>query len=152
VKKFIAAGLFLLGLSACSIPPPAAVTSAPTLARELTSTAVPTGISSSPTAAADVTAELTPVDPSTTEWYGIPIMPGAMTGEGDAEGYVFTIQASSQQVQAYYEEELGKLGWQAAGRTDEESSLTLTFVNSAAELLSITIIAREDQALVLLVK
>ena len=75
-----------------------------------------------------------------------------MTGEGDAEGYVFTIQATSQQVQAYYEEELGKLGWQAVGRTDEESSVTLAFVNSAAELLSITIIAREDQALVLLVK
>ena len=43
-------------------------------------------------------------------WKGIPVMPDATSGEGDEEGYVFTIHATSQQVQDYYQVELARLG------------------------------------------
>jgi hypothetical protein len=83
-------------------------------------------------------------------WKGIPIMPGAISGEGDEEGYVFTVKATPQQVQDYYQTELGKLGWQLSSRSEEGSSLILLFMNSASSVLTVNVLARQDTALVLL--
>jgi hypothetical protein len=66
------------------------------------------------------------------EWKGIPIMPGAVAGEGDEEGYVFTIRATPQQVQDYYQLELGKLGWPSLAQGDGESSTMLPQSPSAS--------------------
>ena len=77
-------------------------------------------------------------------------MPGAISGEGDQEGYVFTVKATSQQVQDYYQTELGKLGWQLSSRSEEGSSLILLFMNSASSVLTVNVLARQDTALVLL--
>jgi hypothetical protein len=80
-------------------------------------------------------------------------MPGALAGEGDEEGYVFTIKATPRQVQEYYDLELGKLGWHAlAAGAGAKSSLLLIFTNDASETLNISIIAKGDECLVLLVK
>ncbi len=99
----------------------------------------------------------TPLPPTETpatasEWDGIPIMPDAVAGEGDEEGYVFTIKATPQQVREYYELELGKLGWQSSSEEDGDTTLTLIFMNEAAETLTVSIIAKGDQSLVLLAK
>jgi hypothetical protein len=77
-------------------------------------------------------------------------MPNAITGEGDAEGYVFTVKATAQQVQDYYQAELGKLGWQLLAAGEGEASLS--FVNHASETLTVSIITKGDEVLVLLVK
>ena len=90
--------------------------------------------------------------PPETAWNGIPIMPGATAGEGDPEGYVFTIQAEPGQVQEFYEIELGKLGWQLAGQESNATTLALLFTNSASETLTINIVSKDGQALVLLAK
>lgn len=95
---------------------------------------------------------LTGTSEAASEWQGIPIMPGAMTGEGDEEGYVFTIQATPQEVQEYYQLELEKLGWQALATDDDDSSLTLIFTNEAAATLTVSVIAKGEEALVLLAK
>jgi hypothetical protein len=79
-------------------------------------------------------------------------MPDAIAGEGDAEGYVFTIRATPQQVQEYYQLELGKLGWQFFAEGQGEASLMLIFMNDAAETLSVSILTRGNESLVLLVK
>jgi hypothetical protein len=79
-------------------------------------------------------------------------MPGAVAGDGDEESYVFTIRAAPQEVQEYYELELGKLGWQLSAQEDGDASLLLTFMNDATATLTVSIIARGDDALVLLVK
>lgn len=123
-----------------------------------TPTPTPTGtFAAVPTRTATRAPTHTPSPPTETpgtasEWNGIPIMPGAVAGDGDEESYVFTIQATPQEVQEYYELELGKLGWQLSAQEDDDASLLLIFINDASATLTVSIIAKGDEALVLLVK
>jgi hypothetical protein len=53
-----------------------------------------------------------PVGTPVSEWRGLPIMPGAIAGEEtDTGAYIFTINASLDDIQNFYELELRKLGW-----------------------------------------
>jgi hypothetical protein len=79
-------------------------------------------------------------------------MPGAFAGEGDEEGYVFTIQATSQQVQEYYQLELARRGWQPSAQEGSGSSVLLSFTDSPAATLTVSILAKGEEVLVLLVK
>ncbi|RPI92446.1 MAG: hypothetical protein EHM40_12965 [Chloroflexi bacterium] len=123
-----------------------------------TPTPVPTRtFTAVPTLAPTRTPTTTPVPPTETpavasEWKGIPIMPGAVAGEGDEEGYVFTIKATPQQVQEYYGTELAELGWQPFAQGDGEASLMLIFMNEDSMTLTVSVIAKGDEVLVLLVK
>ena len=147
MKKLIVVSLsfLIMLLAACNFPGqgPVAIQ---------TLTVAPTVTSLPSTQTPDAVASLIPEGQPAAEWDGVPIMPGAIAGEGDEESYVFTIQATSQQVQDYYHLELGKLGWQPFGTGDGDSSLMLMFTNSASATLTISIIEKGDQALVLLVK
>jgi hypothetical protein len=78
-------------------------------------------------------------------------MPEARTGEGDEESYVFTIQATLQQVRGYYELEMSKRGWQLSIEGDGVTSLMLTFTKES-ETFTVDMIAKGDEVLVLLVK
>jgi hypothetical protein len=100
----------------------------------------------------DVVSSLIPDVQPASEWNGIPIMPGAIAGDGDEESYVFTIQATPPQVQEYYQHELAKLGWHPSATDNQASSLMLMFTNNASATLTISIIAKGDQVLVLLMK
>ena len=79
-------------------------------------------------------------------------MPGAIAGEGDEEGYVFTIKATSQQVQEYYQLELGKLGWQLSAQENSGASLRLSYMDSSSTTLTVSILSKGEEVLVLLVK
>jgi hypothetical protein len=79
-------------------------------------------------------------------------MPGAIAGEGDEEGYVFTIKATSQQVQEYYDLELGKLGWQRSAQENNGTSLMLSYMDSSSATLTVSILSKGEEVLVLLVK
>jgi hypothetical protein len=153
VKKTIAVCsiLFLLILVACSnfvrpnpptVPTPT-LTIIPTLV--LTNTSVPQPETP------DAVAAIAPEGQPAAEWNGIPIMPNAIAGEGDEESYVFTVKATPQQVQEYYQLELGKLGWQLSVTGDGDSSLMM-FTNNASVTLTISLITKGDEVLVLLVK
>lgn len=157
MKKLIAAIVFLLALASCSASPEqpetptnptptltASPISTPTL--QLTPTA-PAPTVTSPTAPSP-TLEGGPV----AEWKGIPIMSGALTGEGDEEGYVFTIRASSQQVQDYYQLELAARGWQSLSEESEGSSRVLVFIDTTSTMLTVRILTQGEEALVLLTK
>jgi hypothetical protein len=143
VKKIVAAALLLLTLSSCADPAqptPTVVTPIPTPAATATRTPPP------------VPAMETPTAQATSAWNGIPIMPGAIAGEGDEEGYVFTIRTTPAQVQEYYQLELGRLGWQSVSQEQGDSSLILLFMNNASATITVSIISKGDQVLVLLVK
>jgi hypothetical protein len=142
VKKLIATSLLALTLVACS----SVVQSTPVV------TAIPTMM-------VTVTPTLSPLPPTETrevqpvsEWNGIPIMPGAIAGEGDEEGYVFTIKATPQQVQEFYQIELGKMSWQPISQDASSSSLMLVFMDSTSATLTVNILSKGDEVLVLLVK
>ena len=163
MNKLIAAILlsFALTLTACSSF--AGPTASPTPVPTLTFTALPTSTATftptstpaplPPTETPDVVSALAPEGEPASEWQGIPIMPGAIAGEGDEESYVFTIRATAQEVQDYYELELGELGWQLLTRGEgKDSSLMLIFMNDAADMVTVSILAKGDESLVLLVK
>lgn len=79
-------------------------------------------------------------------------MPGAIAGEGDEEGYVFAIKAGSAQIQAYYQMELGNRGWGLSSEEAGSSSITMIFTNAASEALTVSILSKGEEALVLLAK
>lgn len=145
MKKSIAACwlLLLLVLAACSNPAQPSSTAIPTLTLPPVSSFTPANPS------LPLTETVSEGKPAS-EWKGIPIMPGATSGEGDEEGYVFTVKATPQQVQDYYQMELGKLGWQLSSRSEDGSSLVLLFMNSASSILTVSVLAKQDKVLVLL--
>lgn len=80
-------------------------------------------------ARAEATAEV--VLPSGTplaEWEGIPIMPDAISGETAADAYQYTTQSDLDEIIAFYETELSRLGFELEVITDESAGYTtLTF-------------------------
>jgi hypothetical protein len=148
VKKRIVISFLLLTLGACSsvIKPISTEILISTAVPTQTATVIPTMTFLSSDEMPDVISELA------SEWNGIPIMPGEIAGEGDQDGYVFTIEATPQTVQEYYQLELGNLGWQLLSQEADDSSILLMFVNGASETLTIHVIAKDGEALVLLVK
>lgn len=154
MKKPIAASLLLMIiiLTACSNFMQPSPTASPTLTLTVLPTLAPTNTFVPSTETPDAVSALLPEGQPASEWNGIPIMPEAIAGEGDEESYVFTVKATPQQVQEYYQLELGQLGWQPFATGDGDSSLMLMFTNSASATLTISIIAKGDEVLVLLVK
>ena len=142
MKKVIAASLLMLTLTACSI----------TTQLTPAATAIPTGIAAVTVIPSALLPSQTSEGQLTLEWNGIPIMPGAIAGEGDEEGYVFTIKATPAQVQEYYQLELGKLGWQPFAQEDGDSSMIIIFTDGASATLTVSILSKWDDVLVLLVK
>ena len=96
MKTLIAAHLLLLTLVACSGP----------AQRTPAVPEVSTQIATVTLAPSPASPSQTPAGQPAAAWNGIPIMPGAIAGEGDEEGYVFTLKATSQQVQEYYQQGL----------------------------------------------
>lgn len=124
----------------------------PTFTLSPTPTELPTNTPQPPTATPDVLSALRPVGTPDKEWKGIPIMPGAIAGNGDNEKYVFTINATPKDIQAYYERELSKSGWvlMTSGAGDTGATM-LIFNNGKPPLMPISIIPDGDLMLVLIV-
>lgn len=152
MKKPVIASLLLLilVLSACSSFPQTTPTALPTLAFIVTPTFALTNAMPPSTETPESVSVNGPQGQLASEWNGIPIMPEAIAGEGDEESYVFTVKATPQQVQEYYQLELGKLDWQLLAA--EEGDASMKFMNNASQTLTIKLIAKGDQVLVLLVK
>lgn len=140
MKKLVVASLISLILVACSNTVQLTASATPTLSATVTPTASPLPPSE------------TPDGRPASNWNGIPIMPGAVAGEGDEEGYVFTVKAMPGQVQEYYQLELGKLGWQPFAQEDGDSSTIIIFTDGASATLTVNILSKGDDVLVLLMK
>ena len=74
-------------------------------------------------------------------WQGIPIMPGALFGDYSAEeAYVFSIDASRDEIETYYTIELPKLGWEPFAAGDSEAGTVLLMFMGEKGTLTITIL------------
>jgi hypothetical protein len=81
-------------------------------------------------------------------------MPNAVSGDGDDKGYSYTVDATVNEVQKYYDKALAKLGWSAFATGKGEGDSVLLFYQKGSEML--TLLAVSDAAsgltLVVLVK
>jgi hypothetical protein len=123
-------------------------TSTATIIPTSTSTPEPTATSTnSPVPETEESSEYLLPPPSgvpAAKWEGIPIMPDAIAGEGDSTGYLFTIDSSPEEIQEYYEQELGKLGYNlfASGQGSTES--IILFFMKGDESVAISIQPQPD--------
>lgn len=136
-------------LVSCSAFAPA-VTVTPTPTGTSTPTAAPTPMP--PTQTPDVLAGLIPTGQPLPAWNGIPVMPGALSGDGDEASYRFTIAAAPVEVQVYYDRILAGLGWSpfTAGQS-ENGALFLIYMQDQA-MMTVSVIPGDDLLLVMLVK
>jgi len=163
MKKPIALHLILIALliPACSSmagPPPIPVptvtsTSTPLPTATNTETSAPTNPAIPPTENSDVLSALLPDGQPDTEWNGIPVMPGAILGDGDIDAYRFTIKATRDEIQSYYERELANLGWEPMASGEGNAGVFLMFFTDPQDAtLTVTIVPNGDEFLVMLVK
>jgi ABC-type amino acid transport substrate-binding protein len=92
--------------------------------RDSEGTEIPATIETGTTTAASASTPVPPLGTSSpggefelsgtplASWRGVPIMPGAIAGQEESETYRFTISASTQDIQTYYQGELTSMGWQ----------------------------------------
>lgn len=59
------------------------------------------------------------------EWEGIPIMPGAISGEATNDGYQFTTQADLDEIMRFYETALTNLGFEFELTVDETAGYAI---------------------------
>jgi hypothetical protein len=116
--------------------PTTTYTPEPTITPTSTNTPEPTIL---PTETPSAPGLPTPSGKPSSEWEGIPIMPSAIAGEGDGSGYSFTVNATPEEIQYFYEQELGKLGWSllASGQGATEAILLIFMKDTATCSVSI---------------
>jgi hypothetical protein len=62
-------------------------------------------------------------------WEGIPVMSGALAGNGDSSGYTFTTRVTTDDVQAFYQNKMAQLGWNTlAAGTSPTGTIMLIFM------------------------
>lgn len=79
-------------------------------------------------------------------------MPDAIAGDGDADGYRFTTDASREDIQSYYELEPSKLGWNLLTVGESGNGSLIMFYTGSEGTLSVSIIPNGDGVIVLIVK
>jgi hypothetical protein len=111
-----------------------------------TQTPNPTSTTIPPTATeAGFTLPLPSGDPLT-NWNNIPIMPSAINGEElDLEAYAFTVVASMEEIQDFYDYQLPKIGFEpfAVGQGAPGKALLIFMGDSGMLTLSILIVDEE---------
>ena len=160
MKRQITIGLLGLVLStlACSSFVQATPTPIPTPTITVTPSPVPTATQNptntalQPTETQDVISALVPVGEPDSEWNGIPIMPDAIAGQGDAGGYRFIIQASPDEIQEYYERQLRKLGWTLLGSGQGDTGAVIMIFTGNDGTLRVSIFEHKDEFIVMIVK
>lgn len=116
-------------------------------------TAKPTDIALSPTATPTIPVLDIPTGKPVANWEGFPIMPEAIAGDGHSRSYTFTIKASVEQVQQFYEKEIAKLGWNLFASEQSTTEAALLFFMKGSDILTLSIIPLPDGVTyVLLVK
>jgi hypothetical protein len=101
--------------------------------------------------ATDVVASLVPHGQPLSEWNGIPIMPGAIEGEGDASSYRFTTTASWVEIQAFYASQLSQLGWELLGSAEGKNGAVMLIFDGGEKTVSVSIVPNGETSIVVIV-
>ena len=127
-----------------TLPPTATEAPAPTATLPPAPTEKPTQAPPAPTETVDAAAMLQPQGTPAADWKGIAIMPGALAGQDDGSSYTFTIQATPAEIQSFYEENLGPLGWEvfASGAGDTGAAMIIFMKGEA--MITFAVIPQED--------
>ena len=92
-----------------------------------------------------------PAGKPVSNWEGIPVMPKAIAGDGDNQGYSYTIIGLPEVVQAYYEREMPKLGWEKFASGTGTTKAILIFFQKGSDLATVSIIPQADNLLYVLI-
>src|SRR5258706_8460862 len=160
IGKAILLSVLVITLASCSSfapkpteTPVSTETSLPTSTNTPEPTNTPTKTPIPPTDTPSAPVLQMPSGKPSSEWEGIPVMPKAIAGEGDSKGYSFTINASPDEIQKFYEKELGKLGWNMFASGQGATNAILLIFMKDTGTLSVSIIPQPDGTMyVLLVK
>lgn len=80
-------------------------------------------------------------------------MPNAIAGEGDSNGYSFTVNATADEIQAFYKTEMAKLGWNMFALGEGSTEAVMLLFMKGSDTFSVSIIPQPDGLMyVLLVK
>lgn len=164
IGKAIVFSLLIMAFASCNtfVPKPTetpvpTATSLPTSTNTPEPTQTPTDIPTNtpvpPTETPSAPVLSMPSGQPESEWEGIPVMPSAIAGEGDSKSYAFTIDASLEEIQNFYDTELAKLGWNLLASGQGTTNAVLLIFMKGAGTLSVSIIPQSDGIMyVLLVK
>lgn len=87
------------------------------------------------------------------EWSGLPIMPQAIAGDEGEGSYYFTVEATFEEVETFYESEMQPLGWNLLGVGEGENGALLMIFQKEDAVASISILLlNESTVYVFLVK
>lgn len=161
VLRVLAASFVVLVLTSCNVidskptplPTPSAIdpslsifnnvqtpTPRPTVDREPTR--------SQPTATSTPTAQPITSGTPVATWNEIPVMPAALSGSGDSQKYSFMVNASVDEIKAFYFVQMDSQGWEyfATGEGGEAGAIFLMFTkdNFTATIL---ILPQSDAAM-----
>jgi hypothetical protein len=154
IIKAIVLTVLIITLASCStLVPKPTETPTPTSTNTPEPTKTPTKTPVPPTETSAALVLPMPSGKPSSEWEGIPVMPNAIAGEGDSKGYSFTINASPDEIQKFYEKELAKLGWNMFASGQGSTDAVLLMFMKGADALTVSIIPQPDGIMyVLLVK
>ena len=95
---------------------------------------------------------LNPQGTPVSEWKGIPVMSQATAGQEFAENstYSYKVNASIPEVQDFYKTELEKLGWKSFFNLPSESSGSVQVFQKDSSILTITIVEKDGNVVVML--
>jgi 1-aminocyclopropane-1-carboxylate deaminase/D-cysteine desulfhydrase-like pyridoxal-dependent ACC family enzyme len=78
-------------------------------------------------------------------------MPNAIAGEGDSQGYSFTINASADEIQQFYERELAALGWKVFASGQGTTSAILLFFMKETSVMTVSIFPQPDGIMLVMI-
>ncbi len=86
------------------------------------------------------------------EWNGIPVMPQATAGQEftDTKTYSFKVNATVKEVQDFYNDEMGKLGWSPMISMPGEANGAIQIFQKDNSVLTITIVDTDGTVVVVL--
>jgi len=77
------------------------------------------------------------------DWEGVPIMPNAIEGDGDSQSYIFIVNDLVDNVNAFYQEEMGKFGWNLSRGAGDEMQSFMSFTKGA-DTIDVTVVLQSD--------
>jgi hypothetical protein len=81
-----------------------------------------------------------PLGTPVANWQGIPVMPSAISGDGDEQGYSYSVEASLDEVQKFYEKEMALLGWNLLASGQGTTGAILIIFTKEQDTASVSVI------------
>lgn len=112
--------------------------------------ALPSAIPTIEAFATNIGNSLDPQGTPVQEWKSVPVMPQAIAGQEFGDTYSFRVNATAQEVQEFYNQELTALGWSQPFEFPIEAGGGVLLFNKDESVLTIFVTPSEGSMIVLL--